>query len=122
RLASRLTYARHRHLTAIHFRQRAQISDHQVDVLQDLLVAQVTARVASRQRLAIARETPEEIGNDRHVAGVDKLLPQIRGVLDDAVALVEMNDRRPFATTGGLAEKSVDAIVDLHWSEHSHSS
>src|SRR5262249_9765439 len=75
-------------------------------------------RVSPRARAWRSPVKRQKRSNDGHIAGIDELLPQISGVLDDAVALVEVNDGRPFAAAGGLAEKSVDAIVDLNRREH----
>jgi hypothetical protein len=56
------------------------------------------APVAPRQRFAIAGKAREEVGDDCHITGIDELLSQIRRVLDNAVALMQMNDRGPFTT------------------------
>jgi hypothetical protein len=39
-------------------------------------------------------------------------------VLNDAVALVKMDDRRALAAAGGLTKKGVNAIIDLNRSQH----
>jgi len=49
---------------------------------------------------------------------LDKLLAQVRRVLNDPVALVKMNDRGPFAGAGGLAEKAMDSVIDANWTKH----
>src|SRR5437879_3302484 len=67
-------------------------------------------------KLSSSPNTPA-IGHALHVTGIDELLSQIRRVLDNAVALMQMNDRGLF-TAAGLAEKTVNTIVDANGSEH----
>ncbi len=92
-----------------------------IEVEQDFLVAQFPAIVASRQRDTVAGKAREKIGNDRNIAGVDEFLTEVRSVLDDAVALMQMDHDRFLAGAIGDAEKAVHSIVDFDSGQHENS-
>src|SRR5215813_3543229 len=114
RLTAGLTYAGHGDLICIHLRKRSQVIDNGIDITQDFLVAQVAVIVAAGQDLAIAREAREKIRHDGHITGVDELFAQVSGVLNDTVALVEMNDRGTLTTARWLTKKAVDSVIDAN--------
>jgi len=64
--------------------------------------------------LPVTRETGEEVRDNRHIAGIDQLLRQIRGVLDDTIALMEMNDGGSLVRPTGAPEKAVYPVVDAY--------
>src|SRR5262245_41513413 len=114
RLTAGLAYASHSNLICVHLRKGAKVIDNGIDIPQNFLVAQVAVIVAVGQDLAIAREAREKIRYDRHITGIDELFAQIGGVLNDAIALVEMNDRGTLATSRWLAEETVDSVIDAN--------
>jgi hypothetical protein len=91
---------------------------HGVEIEQDFVIVQLAAIIAARQRLAIAREARKEIRHDRDVTGVDEFLSQVRRVLHDAVALVQMNDHRFLARAAEDAEMSVYSVIYFDGCEH----
>ena len=118
RLAPGLTDARHGDPGHVGLRHGAQIGDDCVGVGQDDFVIEVATVVAIGQRLAVTGEARKIVGHDGHIAGFDVLLAQVQSVLHDAVALVHMDNDRPFADTFGDAEMGVDALVDFYRCEH----
>jgi hypothetical protein len=83
-----------------------------------LFVVQLTAIIACRKFLAIAGKTRKVIRHDGHITGVDKFLPEIGCVLDDAVALMQMDHDRFLARTGWDAEKCIHSVLNLYLCEH----
>ena len=91
---------------------------HGVEIEQNFVIVQLAAIIAARQRFAIAGEARKEIRHDRDITGIDEFLSQVRRVLHDAVALVQMNDDRFLARAARNAEMSVYSVIYFDGCEH----
>jgi hypothetical protein len=110
RMAPGLADAHDGDLARIGLRQRGELVDRSVQILDRLRVGQVVADVAAMKR-GLVRVLVEEIGRDADEAVARETRRQIARVLHQAVAFMHEHDGRQWSVRGRHGQESRESAV-----------